>query len=207
MKIKMCGLQRKEDIDYVNKLKPDYVGFIFAQSKRQVSPHRAKQLIEKLDKKIRKVGVFVNESKENVRRIAKDCKLDILQFHGYENPEFIMDFKKITFEKEVWKSFSIKDKNSLKYMNDYKVDGYLLDTFVEGQRGGSGVAFNWDLVSHLSKEKFIILAGGLNIENIDKAIKKVKPQVLDISSGLEVNGYKDFNKMKAIMEKVRVKDG
>ncbi len=199
MKIKICGLRREEDINYVNELKPDYVGFIFAKSKRQITPYKAKKLIEQLDKSIKKVGIFVNEDKENVKQIAKDCNLDVLQFHGDEQPDDI-----IGFEQEIWKSFNIKDENSFKHMENYNVDGYLLDTFVEGQRGGTGKAFNWDLISHSNKERFIILAGGLNFENIDVAIKKVKPQVVDVNSGIEVDGCKDFNKMKTIIEKVRI---
>ena len=199
MEIKICGLRREEDIDYVNKLEPDYVGFIFAKSKRQVTPYRAKKLIGELDKGIKRVGVFVNQNKEHIKQIAKICNLDVLQFHGDEKPGDIMGF-----EQKVWKSFSIKDESSFKHMEYYDVNGYLLDTFVEGKKGGTGKAFNWDLIYCLNKERFIILAGGLNFENIDVAIKKVRPQVVDISSGVEVGGCKDFNKMKRIIEKVRI---
>lgn len=198
MKIKICGIRRKEDIAYVNELKPDYVGFIFAKSTRQVRPHEAKELIDLLDKSIKKVGVFVNEDKESIKQIARDCSLDVLQLHGDEKPEFIIDFKE-----EIWKSFSIKDEESLKNIDCYKVEGYLLDTFIDGKRGGTGENFNWDLVPHLHKERFIILAGGLNIQNINRAIERVRPHVVDINSGIEIDGYKDFNKMKAIIERVR----
>ncbi|MCK9267479.1 MAG: phosphoribosylanthranilate isomerase [Alkaliphilus sp.] len=202
MEIKICGLRREEDIDYVNKLKPDYVGFVFAKSKRQVTPYKAKKLIEELDKSIKKVGVFVNQNKEHIKQIAKICNLDVLQFHGDEKPGDI-----VGFEQKVWKSFSIKDKSSFKYMKYYDVNGYLLDTFIEGKKGGTGKVFDWDLISCLNKDGFIILAGGLNSENIDVAIKKVRPQVVDISSGVEVDGHKDFNKMKRIIEKARDKKG
>lgn len=198
MKIKICGLRRKEDIGYVNKLKPDYVGFIFAPSKRQVSLYRARDLIRGLDQGIKKVGVFVNESRERVEEIGEACRLDILQFHGEEGVDLVTGFKR-----DVWKAFSIKDENSLKDIGSYRVDGYLLDSFYEGKRGGTGKTFNWDLVAHLHREKFIILAGGLNLDNIGRAIARVRPQVVDLNSGVETGGYKDFNKMKTIIEKLR----
>ncbi len=115
MKIKICGIRRKEDVAYVNELRPDYAGFIFAKSKRQVSPYEAKELVGLLDKGIKKVGVFVNEDKKIIKQIAKDCSLDVLQLHGDEKPEFIIGFKE-----EVWKSFSIKDEKSLKNIDGYK---------------------------------------------------------------------------------------
>lgn len=198
MKIKICGLRRKEDIGYVNKLKPDYVGFIFAPSKRQVSLHRARDLIRGLDQGIKKVGVFVNESRERVEEIGEACRLDILQFHGEEGADLVTGFRR-----DVWKAFSIKDENSLKDIDSYRVDGYLLDSFYKGKRGGTGKTFNWDLVAHLHREKFIILAGGLNLDNIGRAIARVRPQVVDLNSGVETGGYKDFNKMKTIIEKLR----
>lgn len=202
MKIKICGLRREQDINYVNELKPDYVGFVFANSKRQISPHKAKKLIEQLDTSIKKVGVFVNEDKEYIKYIAESCNLDILQFHGDEKPKDLRGFNQ-----EIWKSFSIKDKSSFKQLEDYKVDGYLLDTFLDGKRGGTGKVFDWTLIPHSYRDKFIILAGGLNFENIDMAIEKVKPKVVDINSGIEINGYKDFTEMKKIIEKARGQNG
>lgn len=198
MKIKICGLRREEDIVCVNKLKPDYVGFIFAKSKRQVTVSEAKKLVGNLDKDIKKVGVFVNSDIKIVKNISEICSLDILQFHGDETSEYINKF-----QQETWKSFNIKDKNSLDELNNYKVDGYLLDSFVHGERGGTGKAFDWELINLSKREKFIILAGGLCFENISLGIEKISPNVVDINSGVEINGYKDFNKMKKIIKKVR----
>lgn len=198
MKVKICGLRREEDINYVNELKPDYVGFVFAKSKRQVTPYQGKKLIEKLDKSIKRVGVFVNSPMEEVKKIANICDLDILQFHGEESPGTLKEF-----QQQVWKAFRIKDDNSFKKLDNYSVEGYLLDTFVEGEEGGTGRIFDWQLIPPIQKKKFFILAGGLTVENIERAIKQVKPKVVDVSSGVEVNGYKDFNKMKKFIEKVR----
>ncbi|MFT9496718.1 phosphoribosylanthranilate isomerase [Anaerosolibacter sp.] len=200
LKVKICGLTREEDIDYVNHLLPDYAGFVFAASKRQVTLEQAKKLIEKLDNRIEKVGVFVNPAMEEVRKIAECCKLDILQFHGEEKPE---DIEKFT--QRVWKAFRIKDVESYKELNQYEVDGYLLDSFMKGQQGGTGQAFDWYLNADIHKNKCIILAGGLSADNLQEAVKEMKPHVVDVSSGVESNGHKDFEKMKKFIEKVREK--
>lgn len=198
VEVKVCGMMREEDIFYANELQPDYVGFIFAPSRRQITVEKAMALVEKLDKKIKKVGVFVNPSMKEVAGIAKACGLDVLQFHGDEKPQ------EINFPLyEVWKSFRIKDSKSIEKLEDYSVEGYLLDTYVKGMQGGTGKAFNWDIVSEVAGRKPIILAGGLTPENLQKAIMKVRPKVVDVSSGIETNGYKDFNKMKIFIEKAR----
>lgn len=197
-RVKICGLTREEDIAYANALKPDYVGFVFAPSKRQIAVEEAIKLIEKLDKNIKKVGVFVNAPMEEVRRIAAVCKLDVLQFHGEEKPQEITDFPQ-----EVWKSFRIKDRESYQQLEAYTVGGYLLDTYVKGQQGGTGKAFDWNIDSDICRNKFIILAGGLSSENIEEALEKMNPQVVDVSSGVETDGYKDFEKIKKFIEKVR----
>jgi phosphoribosylanthranilate isomerase len=197
-KIKICGLKREEDIYYANKLKPDYIGFVFAKSSRQIDKYRARELIMGLDKSIKKVGVFLNHPMEEVKGIAKFCELDILQFHGDEDPLYCN-----SFENKVWKAFRIKDSDSLKQLEKYNVDGFLLDTYTKGTYGGTGKVFNWEIVSNISENKFVILAGGLNPQNAEKSIEAVNPQVLDVSSGVEVDGVKDFEKMKKFIENVR----
>ncbi len=198
VKVKICGLKREEDILYVNELKPDYVGFVFAQSKRQVDKYRAKELIKDLDKNIKKVGVFLNAPAKEVKEISEYCNLDIIQLHGDEDPIYCK-----SFSKEVWKGFRIKDKDSLKELVNYNTYGFLLDTFKKGAYGGTGEIFNWDIVSDISKDKFVILAGGLNPENIQQAIKAVKPTVVDVSSGVEITGLKDYKKIRKFIENVR----
>lgn len=197
-KVKICGLKREEDILYVNKLKPEYVGFVFAESARKVDKCRAKELIEGLDKSIKKVGIFLNESIQKVNEIADYCALDVLQFHGDEEPEYCN-----SFQYKTWKAFRIKDIHSLNEVQRYNVDGFLLDTFIKDQYGGSGKSFNWEMVSNISKNKNIILAGGLSPKNVNKAIDIIHPMVVDVSSGVEVEGYKDFHKMKNFIESVR----
>ncbi|PAB59497.1 phosphoribosylanthranilate isomerase [Anaeromicrobium sediminis] len=197
-KVKICGLKNEEDIIYANKLKPDYVGFVFVNSTRQVNKYRSKELIDGLDESIKKVGVFLNTPSNEVNEIAKYCNLDILQFHGDESSDYCD-----SFHYEVWKSFRVKDINSLNEVDKYQVKGILLDTFTKGQYGGSGKTFDWNLATNMRKSQFVILAGGLTTENVKKAIERVKPMVVDVSSGVEVNGVKDFEKMKKFIENVR----
>lgn len=197
-KIKICGLQRKEDIEYINKLKPEYIGLVFCKSRRKVSKEQAKELLKDLDPKIQKVGVFMNQKLEKVEEILDYCGLDILQFHGFENQAYCGSFRK-----EVWKSFSIEDENSIERLKEYNTDGYLLDSFVKGIPGGSGEAFQWDLLENKKIPNKFILAGGLHSGNVQEAIQRIQPDIVDISSGVETNGYKDYQKIKDFIRKVR----
>ncbi|MGD9677367.1 MAG: N-(5'-phosphoribosyl)anthranilate isomerase [Vulcanibacillus sp.] len=196
--IKICGLRREEDIWYTNELQPEYGGFVFARSKRQVDIYQAKVLIGKLDKRIKKVGVFLNHSEDEIKQIVEFCNLDIIQLHGDEGPDFCTQFTQ-----RVWKAFRIKDETSFKQLDNYNVAGYLLDTFAEGEYGGTGAIFNWDIVSKLVKDRFIILAGGLTPNNVIRAIEIINPQVVDVSSGVEIDGIKSFDRMKEFIGNVR----
>jgi len=204
IKIKICGLKRVEDIEYVNELLPDYVGFVFAKSNRQVTLSEASELIGLLDKNIKTVGVFKDEEIENVKYAAGYLKLDILQLHGNEDGNYIKrlsDFK-------VWKAAGIDSEavctdESINRMYGYEADGILLDSIVNGVKGGTGTSFSWDIINNLNSGKKIILAGGINSENIENAIKKVRPYAVDVSSGVEEDGIKSYEKMKKFIEKAR----
>ena len=197
-KIKICGLKRLRDIAYVNELQPEYAGFVFAPGPRQVEKNAAAELITHLHPGIKKVGVFLNHPVEEAKEIAKDCKLDVVQFHGDEDPGYCS-----LFEQEVWKAFRIRGAKDLHKMDEYAVEGYLLDAYKKGQYGGTGKAFNWGLAGDLDKNKFMILAGGLHPENVREAMGEILPNVVDVSSGVESNGCKDFIKIKNFIEKVR----
>ena len=205
-KIKICGLKRQGDIEYVNELLPDYIGFVFARSSRQVDSNLAKQLGKGLDRRIKKVGVFVNENIELVKKIAQDAELDVLQFHGDEDQVYLSNFKDFI----IWKSKSIEisiktaDQDIMEKINGYPIDGVVLDSSIKGSTGGIGQSFNWNLLQSLNIEKKLILAGGLSVDNVRKAIDIAKPYAVDISSGVETEGVKDFNKIKKFIEKVRV---
>ncbi len=200
VKIKFCGLRRIEDIQYVNILKVDYAGFVFSKSKRIVNQELAKTLIENLDPAIKRVGVFVNEEINFVARIASSLRLDVVQLHGDETDEYIESLKSL-LDVEVWKAIKIKINNE--NLISSKADKILLDTFVVGLPGGSGIPFDWNSISSMVFNKPFILAGGLNHLNVERAIEILRPYGVDVSSGIETDGYKDFEKMRLFVEKVK----
>lgn len=201
-KIKICGITRKEDIEYLNELMPDYAGFVFAKSKRKVTFEKALELIRLLDKNITPVGVFQNENVEVVVQFAKNLNLKIIQLHGDEDDAYI---KKISGFK-VWKACSVDVENGKINGNiNCSSEGILMDSMKGNSAGGTGMCFNWDVIKSLDIDKKLILAGGLNPENIRDAIDIVKPYAVDVSSGVEENGFKDYEKIKKIIYKVREK--
>jgi phosphoribosylanthranilate isomerase len=199
VKVKICGLRRLEDIYYANQLQPDFIGFVFSESKRRVDLKEALEFVKRLKEGIKKVGVFVNEPVEKVMEIAEKLKLDVLQFHGDETQEYIDNFKNFT----VWKAIRIRSKLDLKKTGEFKVDAFLFDSFSEKGYGGTGEVFDWNILKAYKREIPVVLSGGLKEENVEEAIKLVRPYAVDVSSGVEVGGYKDFNKMKSFIEKVR----
>lgn len=194
-KIKICGLRNVEQIRMINQYDIDYVGFVFAKSKRQISTDRAIEMKKSLRRDIKTVGIFVNTPIDHVNKIAKFCNLDIVQLHGNESPR---ECARSIFP--VWKAFSVKDKIDLDLLRGYQnVEGFVFDS----SQGGSGKTFSWDLITGASAKHFTILAGGLNSQNVEKAVKEVRPQVVDISSGVESNGEKDEEKIKEFIIKVK----
>lgn len=196
-KIKICGLSRPEDIEAVNVARPDYIGFVFARSKRQVDAETAKQLKAALDPEIKAVGVFVNHPGNEIIALATNGIIDVIQLHGDEDEETIFKLKDAV-SIPVIKAMRIRNKKDIKNTaGDYR----LFDTYGVNQYGGSGECFNWNLLKDTKGEFF--LAGGLNIENIEAAISQVNPYGVDISSGVETNGKKDRDKIIKIVEKIR----
>ena len=202
MKIKTCGLFREEDIDYANELKPDYIGFVFAESKRKVSVEKAYNLKNKLDKEIKAVGVFVNDNLDFISNLIKEKIIDIVQLHGNEDNDFLDNLKTETNAKII-KFIPVENTDSILKSVDIPADFILLDNL----KGGAGKTFNWNYLKEafeINKNFFEIfgkkyfLAGGLNKENIEEALK-FNPYCADLSGGLETNGIKDFDKMKYII--------
>ncbi len=194
--IKICGLKTIKDIEIVNKYDIHYVGFIFAKgSKREISIEQAKEMKKVLNPNIKAIGVFTHTPIEQINYIADYCNLDIIQLHSDESPEMCK-----MANRPVWKSISIKSEDSILDIQKYNMcQGILLDTFKQGILGGSGETFDWNIVKDLSSKHFIILAGGLNSNNIKKAIEIVNPHVVDISSGVETNNTKDEQKIKELV--------
>ena len=205
--IKVCGLRRIQDIEYANSLKPDYIGFIFAKSKRQITSREAIDLKDELDPDIKTVGVFVNEDVENLLDISASVGLDVIQLHGDEDKSYVKELKKgldlRRISPEIWKAIRVKNKESLEHIELLEVDGILLDTYSKEAYGGLGETFDWNIVGGLNLDKKIILAGGLDEENVKLAKNIVKPDIIDVSSGIETEEFKDYEKMKIFIERGR----
>lgn len=198
-RIKLCGLTRAEDIEAVNRLKPEYIGFVFAEkSKRYVSPEKAAELKKLLNPEIKAVGVFVDEDIDNVSELLKNRIIDIAQLHGNEDNSYIEKLKKL-INMPVIKAFQIKSGDNIAEARNSAADYVLLDS---GK--GSGQRFNWELIKSINRPYF--LAGGLDTENISIAVKSLRPFAVDVSSGIETDGKKDLDKMTAFVNAVRKED-
>jgi len=203
-RIKICGIRSGADIDCLNELLPDYAGFVFAKSRREVRLKEAGELIGCMDSCIGRVGVFQDQELEMVRHYAECLRLDVIQLHGNEGEEYMDALKGY----RIWKAEGIEAGGAagiekLNRISSTKAEAILLDSSAAGARGGSGISFDWNLVQDLKTNKNLILAGGLNLQNIEKAIGKVKPWCVDVSSGVEEDGMKSFKKIKDFIEKVR----
>ena len=200
-RIKICGLKREEDIEIVNKYKPDYIGFVFSKSSRQVDFDKAKMLKELLDKDIQTVGVFVNEPIELIQRLCRSRIIDMVQLHGDEDEEYIKKLRAV-IKCRIIKAVRVKSTEQILEEEHKKCDFLLLDAYNKNAYGGSGKKFNWDLIPGELVKKYF-LAGGLCCENISQAITALHPYAVDVSSGIETNGCKDKNKMAAFVAAVR----
>ena len=196
-RIKLCGLTRLCDIEWANDLQPDYIGFVFAKkSKRYVAPERAKVLREGLASGIRVVGVFVNEVPEAVTALLNDGIIDVAQLHGSEDADYIKALRKLT-DRPLIKAFRIDSTADLDRARRSTADHVLLDNGA----GGTGMAFDWSVLKDFDRPFF--LAGGLGPDNVARAIKDVHPFAVDVSSGIETDGVKDYKKMTAFVSAVR----
>ena len=215
-KVKMCGISKVETIPAIVDAKPDYMGLVFAPSKRQVTVDQAKILVEELhrgyakkygsdtehDKNgtIKTVGVFVNETVENLVTIANEANLDAVQLHGDEDEAFIQSLKERT-NVEVWKAVQIRSAADAEAWIDSSADMLLFDAYHKDERGGTGEVFDWSCLDEF--ERPFMLAGGIDSTNVARAIRTVRPYGIDISSGIETEGVKDNEKIKAFTNIVR----
>ena len=194
--IKLCGLKRECDIEAVNKLNPDFIGFVFAEkSKRYVSPIEAAKLKEMLSKDIKAVGVFVNESPEAVAELLNKGTIDMAQLHGSEDEEYISRLRSLT-DKPLIKAIKVQSKADIEAADESSADYVLLDS-----GAGTGMTFNWQLIKGIKRPYF--LAGGLTPENVAEAVKALNPYAVDVSSGIETDGLKDEAKMADFVSIVR----
>ena len=208
-KVKMCGISKVETIPAVVEAKPDYMGLVFASSKRQVTVEQAKTLVEALHKQckaqndtvsIKTVGVFVNETLDNLVTIANEANLDAVQLHGDEDEAFIQSLKERT-NVEVWKAVQIRSAVDAETWIDSSADMLLFDAYHKDERGGTGEVFDWSCLDEF--ERPFMLAGGIDCTNVARAIRTVRPYGIDISSGIETAGVKDDEKIKAFTNIVR----
>ena len=215
-KVKMCGISKVETIPAVVEAKPNYMGLVFAPSKRQVTVDQAKTLVEELHKgcakkygsdtepdkndTIKTVGVFVNETVDNLVTIANEANLDAVQLHGDEDETFIQSLKECT-NVEVWKAVQIRSAADVEEWIDSSADMILFDAYHKDERGGTGEVFDWSSLDEF--ERPFMLAGGIDSTNVARAIRTVRPYGIDTSSGIETNGVKDDEKITAFTKIVK----
>lgn len=195
-KIKLCGLTREQDILSVNVLKPDYIGFVFAgKSRRQVSREKALQLKSLLDPSIQAVGVFVDEEPQLIAEYLRSGIIDVAQLHGREDEDYLLRLRRL-IDRPLFKAFRVQSAGDAALAIKSSADMILLDS-----GAGTGEVFDWDLLHAIERPFF--LAGGLDPRNVSGAIKELQPWGVDVSSGIETDGFKDENKMAAFTAAVR----
>jgi len=196
VKVKICGLSRHYDIYAANDEKPEYVGFVFSKSRRNVTPQQALDLRKKLDPDIIPAGVFVDEKIGNIISLVRHGVIDVIQLHGSENEEYIGRLKAFT-DKPVIKAVAVLKEGDAQKWAETSADYLLLD----GKSGGKAKRFDWNLIGEVNRPFF--LAGGLCVKNIGAALEKVKPFAVDVSSGVETDGFKDHAKIREFIRMVR----
>ncbi len=194
-KLKICGITTREEIAFLNQLDVDYVGFVFAKSRRQVTPETAKGLRDALRKEILTVGVFVNEDPVRINEIAEICALDIVQLHGQETQAEIR-----RIQRPIWNAVGVKTEADIESAATPLAQAILLDY----RDPGSGQTFDWTLVPK-ERSYCLVLAGGIHAGNVQKAIEATAPDVIDVSSGVEEEGKKSEELVKEMIRRVKGK--
>ena len=198
-KIKLCGLTELCDIEAANSLTPEYIGFVFAKkSRRYVPPEKAAEFKERLATGIRAVGVFVNEAPETVAGLLEDGIIDMAQLHGSEDEIYIRRMRELT-GRSLIQAFSMDAAEDIRAAEESPADYILLDS----GKGGTGNAFDWNLIKGIHRPFF--LAGGLHAGNVAEAVRRLSPYGVDVSSGIETDGYKDARKMAEFVRLIRQK--
>jgi len=196
--VKICGITDCNTAQFAVEAGADAIGFVFTESKRQISVSKAKEIIQTLPKHILKIGVFVNETKENLESIFEEVGLTHLQLHGDESPAFCQALRY-----PVIKAIRIESESDIDQSAEYHCDYILVDSPLGPYRGGNGTTFDWNLFNNKNIESKLILAGGLTIDNVLLASEIVKPVMVDVSSGVETDGKKDKKKIEAFLKRVK----
>lgn len=210
MKIKICGLRREEDINYVNQYRPDFIGFVFAEkSKRRVTREEAVNLRKLLDKEIIPVGVFVNEEIPRIAECVEAGAIDVVQLHGDEDSGFVEALRSRLPGTKIIRAIRVATEEDVLKGREIPADYLLFDTFQAGQVGGTGQCFDWSVLKVLQEsDKPYFLAGGITPDNLPRALRLSEnpgkmPYALDVSSGVETEGFKDKEKIAKLMGFVR----
>lgn len=198
MKVKICGIQDCLTALAAYEYGADALGFVFAPSKRRITIEQGREIARNIPSSIIKVGIFVNEEIKTVQHICETCGLDVVQLHGDEDEVYVQ-----RLNLPVMKAFSISTEKDVKKAMSFSSDYILLDSPRETYYGGNGNAFNWKMVKGNSQKKKLVLAGGLNINNVKQAIEIVQPYMVDVSSGVETDGKKDIEKIQAFLKSAK----
>jgi len=198
VRVKICGIKRPEDAGAAVDAGADAIGLNFWRpGRRYIPPETARVIAGALPPFVARVGVFADEEADTIRRIADLCRLDALQLHGSESPEFCRQF-----DRPVLKGIKVRGPESIDGLARYRVAAYLLDTLLPGEMGGTGKAFDWSLAVRAKAAGPVILSGGLTPENVGEAIRAVAPYAVDVASGVETGGEKDPAKIRAFIARV-----
>lgn len=199
--VKICGLTNYDDALYAMQCGADYLGFVLVpETPRYVAPVQIRKIISKLPKSVQTVGVFMNQPADRVMQSLDETGLNIAQLHGEEEPEEIEKIGRA----RVWKVVTVSTAQVIAGVVQCGAAMLLADSIVKGRRGGTGVVCDWSLAAELSARRKIMLAGGLNPDNVAEAVRRVKPFGVDVSSGVEkAPGVKDHGKIRAFIERAR----
>lgn len=199
IKVKICGLSRLQDIEFVNESLPDYIGFVFAESRRKVSFDQAERMKSLLDPRILSVGVFVNAPADDIVMLCRNSTIDLVQLHGDEDALYIKRLQS-QIQNPLIKAVRVQNPEQIQKSQEFPCKYLLLDSYENNSYGGNGRGFDWAIIPQLNKPFF--LAGGINSGNVKAAIE-LNPYCIDISSGVETDGVKDSEKTKEIITMIR----
>jgi phosphoribosylanthranilate isomerase len=198
VRVKICGISTVDAALAAAEAGANAIGLIFAPGRRQVTIPQAREIVAALPPFVSTVGVFVDEERPQIEEVVGACRLDFVQLHGNESPEFCAKMPV-----PVVKAIRVGDSSSLEQIRHYHVAAVLLEAAVPGIAGGSGRTFDWELATPVASTVRIILSGGLTPENVPRAISQVRPFAVDVSSGVETDGRKDPDKVRAFIGRVR----
>ncbi|MDO8139856.1 MAG: phosphoribosylanthranilate isomerase [Candidatus Brocadiales bacterium] len=200
MRVKICGITNNEDAQAAVEHGADALGFVFAKSPRQLTKEQARDIIGELPPFVSPVGVFADEKADMIKEICDFCGIQTVQLHGNEQPSYLKELEGY----KLIKAFRVKEEDDLKPLANYKPHAFLLDSYVKGVMGGTGMTFNWEIARQAHKYGTIILSGGLTPENVKEAIQMVRPYAVDVSSGVESSpGKKDKSLVKRFIENAK----